>query len=79
MEIYIVAFGITFVYVFLKAWQQLNVMKKRYAEASIVPFFMALCEVTTIGLIVTSDFWVFIPIGFGGSLGVLLSMKVNHR
>lgn len=79
MEIYIVAFCVTFVYIFLRAWQQINVMTKRYIEAAIVPFFMALCEVTTVGLIVTSDFWVFIPIGLGGSLGVLFSMKVNHR
>jgi len=79
MELYVVAFCVTFVYIFLKSWQQISVMKKRYLEASLVPFFMALCEVTTVGLIVTSDFWIFIPIGIGGSLGCILSMKVNHR
>lgn len=79
MDLYFVAFCVTFVYIFLKAWQQIAVIGKRYKEAAFIPFFMAFCEVTTVGLIVTSDFWVFVPIGLGGALGVTLSMKVNHR
>lgn len=76
---YIIAFLVSFVYIYLKAWQQINVMQKRYKAVPVVAMLMALCEVTTVGLIVHTSFWLFIPIGVGGTLGCLLSMWRNHR
>lgn len=76
---FITAFIVSFVYIYLKAWQQINVMQKRYKAVPVVAMLMALCEVTTVGLIVHTSFWLFIPIGIGGALGCLLSMWRNHR
>lgn len=76
---FITAFIVSFVYIYLKAWQQINVMQKRYKAVPLVAMLMALCEVTTVGLIVHTSFWLFIPIGIGGALGCLLSMWRNHR
>ena len=76
---FLTAFTVSFVYIYLKAWQQINVMQKRYKAVPLVSILMALCEVTTIGLVVHTSFWLFIPIGIGGALGCLLSMWRNHR
>jgi len=76
---FLTAFTVSFVYIYLKAWQQINVMHKRYKAVPVVAMLMALCEVTTIGLVVHTSFWLFIPIGIGGALGCLLSMWRNHR
>lgn len=76
---FITAFIVSFVYIYLKAWQQINVMHKRYKAVPLVAMLMALCEVTTVGLIVHTSFWLFIPIGIGGALGCLLSMWRNYR
>lgn len=76
---FLTAFTVSFVYTYLKAWQQINVMQKRYKAVPLVAILMALCEVTTIGLVVHTSFWLFIPIGIGGALGCLLSMWRNHR
>lgn len=79
MTPYIIAFAVSFVYIYLKAWQQINVMRKHYRSVPVVSFLMALCEVTTIGLVVHTSFWLFVPIGLGGALGCMLSMWKNHR
>jgi len=76
---FLTAFTVSFVYIYLKAWQQINVIHKRYKAVPLVAMLMALCEVTTIGLVVHTSFWLFIPIGIGGALGCLLSMWRNHR
>ncbi|QDP59278.1 MAG: hypothetical protein Tp136SUR676911_17 [Prokaryotic dsDNA virus sp.] len=79
MIAYIVAFAVSFVYIYLKAWQQINVMHERYSWVMPVSFAMAICEVSVIGLVVAKSFWMFVPIGLGGGLGCMLSMKRNHR
>lgn len=79
MLAFLTAFAVSFIYVYLKAWQQINVMQKRYKAVPLVSFAMALCEVTTIGLVVHTSFWLFIPIGIGGTIGCMLSMWRNHR
>lgn len=76
---FVTAFLVSFTYIYLKAWQQINVVQKRYKSVPVVAMLMALCEVTTVGLIVHTSFWLFIPIGIGGALGCLLSMWRNHR
>jgi len=76
---YLIAFAVSFIYIYLKAWQQINVMHKNYKAVPLVSMLMALCEVLTIGLVVKTSFWMFIPIGIGGGLGCILSIKRNHR
>lgn len=79
MTNYVAAFLISLGYIYLKAWQQINVIHKRYTWVVPVSFMLALCEVATIGLVVHTSFWLFIPIGLGGGIGCLLAMKRHHR
>lgn len=79
MIAYLIAFGISMTYIYLKAWQQINVMKERYRWVMPVSFAMAICEVSVIGLVVAKSFWMFVPIGLGGGIGCMLAMKFNHR
>ena len=58
----ILIFLATFIYVSLKAFQQLNVVGGHYYLVSPVSFGMALCEVTIIVQVVNLQFWAFIPI-----------------
>ena len=76
--IYVLAFSASFIFVALKAFQQLNVMKSKYLWVVPTSMAMAVCEVLLIvkaaeygwGLIV-------LPIGLGGGTGCLLSMKIH--
>ena len=76
---YLIAFSVSLTYIYLKAWQQINVIHKRYKQMPIPSLLMALCEVSIIGLVVKNGFWVFIPIGIGGALGCMLSVWKNHK
>lgn len=74
---YLIAFIVSFVYIYLKAWQQINVIHQKYINVLPVSLMMALCEVSIIALVVRDSLWMFIPIGLGGGLGCMLSMKIN--
>ena len=71
--IFFVAFLVSFVYVFLKAFQQLNVVHGEYKLMLPISYLLALCEVFTIGAIVATSPWIFLSIGTGGGLGCMLS------
>jgi hypothetical protein len=73
-------FAVTFVYVALKALQQLQVVNYEFARVLPVSLGMALCEVT-IMLSVVHDvgFWGFIPMGLGGGLGAMFSMYLHKK
>lgn len=74
------SFLVAFVSVFLKAWQQINVIHERYKLVPLVSILMAMCEVSVVLLVAnTLSFWLFIPIGIGGALGCMLSMYLNHK
>ena len=76
---YLVALCVSFIYVFLKAFQQKNVVFDNYALIAPTSMFMAFCEATIIILYVKNTFWIFIPIGIGASLGSMLAMYVYNR
>lgn len=78
MLIYFIAFIASFVMIWLKAMQQLNVVKDKRLYIMPISMCMALCEVSIIGLVVSQSFWLFIPIGLGGGCGCLLAMS-NHK
>ncbi len=71
-----IAFMASFIFIFFKATQQLNVFHLRYAPVIPCSIAMAICEVSIIVMVVKTTFWVFIPIGLGGGIGCLLSMKL---
>ena len=73
------ALVVSFVFVFFKAFQQLNVVYSKYAYILPVSLGMAFCEVTIVTLVVTSTIWIAIPIAIGSSAGAILSMIIHKR
>lgn len=76
----IALFSATLFYVFLKATQQLNVMKGLYLHVVPVSFGMAACEVTIILLVVkAATWWAIIPMGIAGAIGSCAAMWTHRR
>ena len=77
---YALAFTATFVYVFLKAIQQLNVVRAKYIWIVPTSFAMAVCEVYTV-VVAAERGWglIVLPIGLGGGLGCVLAVWVHGR
>lgn len=68
----------TFALVFLRAWQQQNVIGAHYWTAAVTSYGMALAEVGVV-LSVIEHQWAAVPwLGTGGALGVTAAM-VAHR
>ena len=76
--IYIIAFGVSFAYIALKACQQIAVVGGKYVVVVPVAFGLALCEVTVISMVVRDSLWIALPIGAGGALGAVFAMIINR-
>lgn len=80
MIIAVSAFCVSFIYIFVKAFQQLNVMKAEYMWMVPTSVIMAACEVFIIGTAALSQqWWIFLPIGVGGGTGCMLSVYVHSK
>lgn len=84
--LYVIAFLSSFAFVFVKAFQQLNVVHGLKLAAFLTAYLMALFEVLTLGALAyqfatvgINALWMVIPIGTGGGLGVISSMWVHKR
>lgn len=74
----LLAFLISTTYVFVKAFQQQNVIHQEYKWVLPVSFIMAACEVSIIGMVAwNKSFWMIIPIGLGGGIGCMTSMYIH--
>jgi hypothetical protein len=74
------AFIASFVFIFLKSWQQLNVVHKQYWWIVPTSMAMACCEVYVIATTAHNGWgWMVLPIGVGGGLGSLCSTYLHHR
>lgn len=77
---YYVAFFSSFLFVFLKAFQQLNVVHKQYLWVLPTSMLMAACEVYIIATAARTGFgWLILFIGVGSGLGALASMYVHTK
>ena len=77
----IALFIASFVFVFLKAFQQRNVAFDHYKWVLPCSFGMAITEVYVIAAIVTTgySFQAVVGMGLGGGTGALLSMYLHKR
>jgi anaerobic glycerol-3-phosphate dehydrogenase len=78
--IHLTAFAAAYVFIFLRAFQQLNVVRGN--KVLIVPTSvgMAACEVYTIGAVVLNGWgWIVVTIGVGSGLGAICAMWVHKR
>jgi hypothetical protein len=75
---YVLAFVVMFVFIFLKAVQQIQVIRKEYKWILSVSTGMGLCEVSMVLLVVRTDSLLMgICTGVAGGLGCLLAMRMK--
>ncbi len=82
MSIVLVAtlFCTSFIFIFLKSWQQLNVVHYQLLWSVPTSFAMAAAEVYTVfNMAHYGAGWVIIPIGLGSGLGSLVSTVIHKR
>ena len=77
---FLAAFGAAFTFVFLKSWQQQNVVYEKYRWIMPTSMAMALCE----GYVVWQLAAAFKPalivtIGLGSGLGCMLATYLHHK
>lgn len=78
MIVFALSFVITFIYIFLKASQQINVVKNRYLWVMPTSIGMGLCEVSMVLLVVRADTLLLgIATGVAGGLGCMLAMRCH--
>jgi len=69
----------TFLVVFGRAIQQMNVVGGYYLPAAITPYFIAIGEVLVVLMIVDTG-WQAIPlVGTGGAIGAVSAMWIHRR
>ncbi len=81
MNYVLALFLASFVFVFLKAFQQRSVAFDHYKWIMPTSFAMAAMEVYVIAAIVTTGYsvWAVASMGLGGGLGCLLSMYIHRK
>lgn len=79
-EHYFLAFITSFVYVALKAAQQLNVVHGQFAWVLPISIGMSLCEAWVIFATAKNGFgWLAVVIGLGSGLGAMVSMWIHAK
>lgn len=77
---YLIAFVTSFVFIFLKAWQNLNVVHKQYMWVLPTSMAMATCEVYVIATTARTGYgWIVLAIGLGAGLGCMASMYMHGK
>lgn len=80
MLAYSLAFVASFVFIFLKAFQQLNVVHKQYLWVLPTSMLMAVCEVYVIATTAQTGWgWLVLWVGLGSGLGAIASMYTHGR
>jgi len=75
---YAIAFAASFIFIFLKAFQQLNVVHKQYLLVVPTSMAMSTCEVAVIYLVAKQGWgWIVLATGLGGGLGCVLAMYLH--
>lgn len=74
-------FSVTFAFIFLRAFQQLNVVHDKFWAVVPTSMFMSICDFTVIGLVAANheNPALIIPMGLGGGLGCMASMWSHKR
>lgn len=76
----ILCFLSSFLFIFLKSWQQLNVVYHQLWWIVPTSFAMATCEVVVVANMAHNGWgWIIIPIGLGSGLGSLASTIIHKR
>lgn len=69
----------TFIAVFGRAIQQLNVVHGHYLSAAITPYLIAIGDVAVVILVVDIGWWSIPLAGTGGAIGATCAMWLHRR
>lgn len=75
----LIAFAVSFCFVGLRSFQQLNVVHRKYWWVMPTSMCMACCEVYLIKTVATSFGWIALAMGLGAGLGCMCSMWIHGR
>ena len=79
MELLIVG-AVSFLRVFLRAVQQLNVVGSHYKLAFFVSYLMTACELYVVmSIVIVMDWSLFLPIGTGSAIGGVTGMFIHKK
>lgn len=80
MKVFVASFVASYLFIFLKAFQQLNVVRDQYLMVVPTSVAMAACEVFVVANMATHGWgWIVLPVGLGSGLGALTSMFIHGR
>lgn len=79
MTTQLTAFLVSFIAIFLRGWQQKNVIHSKYTYIAITSYLLALTDVAVVGIIVEHGWNTVLAQGSGASLGMLLSVYIHNR
>lgn len=77
----LLSFGVSFVYIFIKAFQQLNVVHRNYAWIPVASVMMGFCEAYIVVAQVQNGLhWpVILSLGLGAGSGACVATFIHHR
>lgn len=72
------AFVASFAFIFLKAFQQLNVMHKQYLLVIPTSMAMSACEIGVVAMVIHQGWgWLVVFTGAGGGMGCVAAMYLH--
>lgn len=77
--IQITAFLVSFIAIFLRGFQQMNVIHSKYTMIAVTSYLLALTDVAVVSIIVEHGWNTVLAQGSGAALGMLTSIYIHNR
>ena len=77
--IQLTAFLVSFIAIFLRGFQQMNVIHSKYTMITITSYLLALTDVAVVSIIVEHGWNTVLAQGSGAALGMLASVYIHNR
>lgn len=77
--IQLTAFLVSFIAIFLRGFQQMNVIHSKYTMIAITSYLLALTDVAVVSIIVEHGWNTVLAQGSGAALGMLTSIYIHNR
>ena len=77
--IQLTAFLVSFIAIFLRGFQQMNVIHSKYTMIAITSYLLALTDVAVVSIIVEHGWNTVAAQGSGAALGMLTSIYIHNR
>jgi len=77
--IQLTAFLVSFIAIFLRGFQQKNVIHSKYTMIAITSYLLALTDVAVVSIIVEHGWNTVLAQGSGAALGMLASVYIHNR